>query len=184
MRYLLQGLFGERSLTKLAAVFPTEITARETARRMAADAGLAPGQIRVLGPDAARLSRRSLLSAAEEPEPSGIWRTLLRAHVVLGALGAVAGWAVCMGFMAAGNPAVTNSPRASMAVIAALGLVFGLLAGGLVALRPDHAQLFASIRSSLESGSWVVIAHPLNARQTAQASEIIVAAGRQVLRTF
>ncbi|HYN65060.1 MAG TPA: hypothetical protein VES36_10705, partial [Candidatus Limnocylindrales bacterium] len=125
-----------------------------------------------------------LLSVALEPEQRGIWHTLWRAHLVLGVIGAAAGWALYQGFRASDNAAVLASPTASLVIMIGFGTVFGLLAGGLVALRPDQAKLATSIRGALGGGSWVVLVHATHPDQITRAVEAMKVDATEVLRSL
>lgn len=183
MPHLLQGLFGERSITKLAVICQDRAQA-DAAARLAQSAGLAPAQVRVLTPAMAAQSHREWFAAAAEPEPGGIWRTFWRAHTVMGALGAVAGAALYAGFLAAGNPAVAGSPRLALLAMVFFGGVLGLLLGGLITLRPDHSTLLTRLRQALSQGQCAVIVHPTDPSQVQRTSEALGAHGHDVLRTL
>jgi hypothetical protein len=184
MTYLLQGLFGERSLTKVVGIFPTAAAAHAAAQSLAAATGLSVGQVRTVGPEHARGARNVLLGRSMEPEQRGIALTIVRSHLVLGALGAAAGFALYAALRAAGVPMVLASPGVSLGFAVFLGTVFGLLVGGLVALRPDHISLINEVREALAGGSWAVVAHPVDPQQTESAAAHLTEAGARVLRSF
>lgn len=184
MGLLLDLLFGERSLTKVAGVFDNRAGADAAATRLRQATGLDASQIRVLHPEDGRRDRRTLLAREVEPERHGIWRTIVRAHVVMGILGLLAGLVVHMLLLRADNPAVESTPLLSLVPMAGFGITFGLLLGGLIALRPDHARLITRVRAALDAGKWAVVAHPLDRAQT---QRVIEAFGRQtdtVVRSF
>ena len=184
MGYLLQGLFGEKSLTKVVGIFDSEAAARAAAVSLAEAARLAPDQVRTLSPHDEHGQRDKLLGRKMEPEGRGIVRTLVRAHLVLGALGAAAGVALYAALRASGQPAILASPRLSLAAIVGLACVFGLLLGGLLSLRPDHVKLITDIRTALTAGSWAVVAHPVDATQTQAAVDHFASTGARVLRSL
>ena len=184
MGYLLQGLFGERSLTKVVGIFPSRAAAEAAAAGLSAAAALTADQVRTLGPEDASGSRNTLLGRSIEPEQGGIFRTMVRAHVVLGALGAAAGVAVYAALRGAGQPAILSSPGFSFGTIVGLGTIFGLLLGGLIALRPDHIKLINEVRTALKSGGWAVVAHPTRAQQTDAAAAYFTKCGARVLRSL
>ena len=86
-------LFGERSLTKVAMLFADEAAARAGARTLVEQGAVPSGAVRVVGPDAARERGRGF-SKAIQPETTGIAVTIVRAHLVLGAVGLVIGLAL------------------------------------------------------------------------------------------
>ena len=87
MGYLLQGLFGEKSLTKVVGIFANEAAARAAAVSLAKAATLAPDQVLTLSPQDEGDARDKLLGHKMEPEERGIARTLVRTHLVLGSHG-------------------------------------------------------------------------------------------------
>lgn len=182
MLRILEPLFSERSVTKLAAVLPDEEQARAAAASVAQSVGLGPSQVRVLGPTLARASRRELLSRQMEPEDNAIFRTLIRAHVILGLIGALAGWLLYAWF--AGSAALESTPVLGWWVFVSFGAIAGLLLGGFVSLRPDHGVVLRSIRSELAQGRWVVLVHPTEAEQVDRVEDALGrAAHGPVLRT-
>ena len=79
------ALTGEVSNSKVAGIFASESAARAEAARVHATLQLSDAQVQVVTPTD-RTPGRKL-----EPESRGIFRTMIRAHVVLGLCGAVAG---------------------------------------------------------------------------------------------
>lgn len=161
-----QAFFGEHSLTKVAALFPTHDSAESAARRTQQAAGMNQSQFKLVGPPDDGYSKGTPLSRKLEPEQAGIWRTLVRAHVMTGALGAVFGALMFMGLVIAGNVAVASTPIMSLVSILFFGTLFGLLVGGLLTLRPDHARVASAVRRAIRLGRWAVVAHPVNRKQT------------------
>ena len=172
----------ERSVTKMAGAYPREDVAHSAARRLESEAGLTPSQVRVLSPSMARTSLRSYLGRQVEPEDRGIWRTLIKSHVVFGIVGIVAGLIAYAALRE--SPAVQSSPWMAFAVIVFFCTIAGLMLGGLVALRPDHAKLMSQVRRSLAEGSWVVVAHPRTDAQVEAAGSVLDASAMQVFRTL
>ena len=179
----LKGLFGEKSLTKVVGLFPSESAARAAAVSLAQAAALAPDQVRTLSPKDGSVRRDKLLGRQVEPENRGIVKTLVRTHLVLGGLGAVAGLAVHAVLRASGQPAIVASPWLSMVAIVGFACVFGLLLGGLLALRPDHVLLISNLRKALNAGSWAVVVHPVGATQVQAALDYFASTDTRVLRS-
>ena len=75
-------LAGEVSNSKVAAVFANEAAAREVAAHVQSALQLSAAQVQVITPADRRPGRKL------EPESEGIFRTIIRAHVRLGLLGA------------------------------------------------------------------------------------------------
>ena len=68
--------------------------------------------------------------------------------------------------------------------IVGFAIVFGLLAGGVVSMRPDHGALAVTLREALAAGSWAVVVHPTNAEQADRASVALAGIGGEPLRTL
>ena len=177
-------VFGERSLTKVAGLYPPERAARDAQARLAGRRGWEPSQVRLLGPDDARMSRRSILSRKVEPESQGIWRTIVRAHVVAGLAGVLLGAGGWYLFWRAGNRLLAASPGLSLLAAVFFGAVFGLLVGGLIALRPDHARLITLLRTALRGGGWAVVAHAQDDDQAEDAARALRPGSERIERTL
>ena len=89
------SLFGERSLTLVAASFDSHGAAERAAYALKQSTGL-DGEVAVIDPGDP-LARRKL-----EPEQRGLWTTLLRSHLILGVAGVAVGVGVGVGASAAG----------------------------------------------------------------------------------
>lgn len=156
-------LTGEKSLTKIAALFPTEEDAQSAAHDVSLAAHLNPAQARLLFPQEANTPRRELFAMKVEPESQGIMRTFFRSHIALGALGAFIG--LLMWLIWRDHPLLASTPIMALVALAGFGATFGMLAGGLVTLRPDQVQVISALRSGLKAGQWAVVFHPFNSRQ-------------------
>ena len=181
---LKQAFFAESSVTKVAGLFDSSAGAASAARRLLGDSNLVASQVKVLGPVDAQSSRDAVLGDALEPEQDGIWRTLIRAHLTTGAVGLLAGASVFAALMATGNGAVRDSPDYAFVLLCAFGLVFGLVLGGVISLRPDHARVISIVRTALQKGNWAVIAHPVDATQTHDARACLQGGSLRVVRSW
>lgn len=171
-------LTGEVSNSKVAAVFANEAAAREVAARVRSTLQLSDAQVQVITPSDRRPGRKL------EPESEGIFRTIIRAHVRLGLLGAVAG-AVAFGVLwAMGLPLIVNSAVMAAAVMVAFGAVAGLMLGGLVALRPDHDLYINKVYDALGEGRSAVVVHAFSREQNAQAEDLLKDASGEVVSTL
>jgi hypothetical protein len=159
------SLFGERSLTKVAAVFDSRDLAETAAQRLKEVPGMNASQVQLVGPNDTS-GVEAPLSRKLEPEQAGIWRTLIRTHIVTGLIGAVGGSALYLAFRLGQHPAILSSPLLSLGVMIFFGSIFGLMVGGLITLRPDHYRVMASVRKAIKRGRWAVVSHPVNPRQT------------------
>lgn len=184
MEYVLKGLFGERSLTKVVGVFTTRAQADAAALEVQKAPGMAAWQSRVLGPQDSKISRHNLFARSMEPEQRGMFRTLVMAHSVTGFAGAVAGGAVFVWLFNSGIGMVVGSPWMALFPMIFFGAVFGLLLGGLISLRPDHVWLISAVRSALEKNQWVLIVHPTDADQTAVVKQTLSLRGANILKSL
>lgn len=175
---LISSLSGERSTSKVAVVVADESIARNIANAMRSELGFQPRQVVVLTPRTGRVGREL------EPESRGILHTILIAHFKLGIVGLVAGIMVFAMLYGLGIEAVTRSPRLAIAAIASFGIVFGLMAGGLVALRPDHDPYLQGVTTALEEGQCAVVVHAFDDAERGQAVEWLSRFGRDVIRTL
>ncbi|AVT03431.1 hypothetical protein [Paracidovorax avenae] len=173
MDHLLQGMFGEKSLTRIAGIYDDKPPAEALAGRLLRLHGLQPGQVRLLGPQDARASRAELFGRALEPEQAGIFPTLLRSHLVTGLAGALAGVLFYAWLLRGGQPMVASSPLQACIAIVGVATAFGLLLGGLVSLRPDHVRLLTQLRSALRDGHWAVVVHPTDPHQAQLARDLL-----------
>lgn len=184
MDYLLKGLFGEKSLTKVVGLFPTQGQAEAAAQGVLKTPGMVPGQARVLGPQDAKISRSELFGRTMEPEQRGIFRTLFITHGITGMAGATVGLLLYFWLYRSGQPMVTSSPLLAFIAIVGFSTTFGLLFGGLLAMRPDHVWLITAVRSALKQNRWAVVVHPTDADQSAAAKEALRQSGAEVLKSL
>ena len=116
-------LFGERSLTKVAALFASKSLAENVAQQVKETAGLDDPQVYLVGPPDGTAVNSPAFSRKLEPEQAGIWRTLIRSHVVAGTAGVIAGVLVYLGFLLADSAAVKSTPGMSLvAMVFLLGI--------------------------------------------------------------
>ena len=184
MEYILKGLFGEKSLTKVAGLFPDKGEADAAAARVLKAPGMVAGQVRVLGPQDAKMSRREVFGRSLEPEQRGIFKTLFITHGITGLGGAIAGLLLFTWLYRSGQPMVASSPMLAFIAIIGFSITFGLLLGGLIAIRPDHVWLITAVRSALKRNQWAVVVHPLDGGQTSAAKDILIESGAKILRTL
>ena len=98
-------------------------------------------------------------------------------HGITGVIGAIVGVLLFIGLYRSGQPMVASSPMLAF-------ITFGLLLGGLIAIRPDHVWLITAVRSSLKQGKWAVIVHPVDTGQTAGARQLLLKSGAELLKTL
>jgi hypothetical protein len=169
---------GEVSNSKVAAVFAQEFSARQAASGVADALSLVPSQVQVITPVEPHPGHKL------EPESSGIWRTIVVAHVRLGIAGAVVGLLVFAALYASGLAFIVNSPVAAALAMLFFGAVGGLFLGGLVSLRPDHDRYVEATRDAMASGRTTVVVHAHSMEQREQAAEFLRAQGGDVTSTL
>ena len=74
MEYVLKGMFGEKSLTKVVGLFIDKTQADAAAADVMKTPGMVAGQTCVLGPQDAKMSHRELFGRSMEPEQRGIFK--------------------------------------------------------------------------------------------------------------
>ena len=171
-------VLGEHAPSKVAALFGDHGGAEAAAARLRRELGLDETQVRVISPGDPHPGRKI------EPDDRGIWHTAIKAHVTLGLLGLMAGLVLFGLLWAAGITAVRSSPWAAGGAVVMFGAVFGLLAGGLVTLRPDHDKLIVEVREAVAGGRHAVITHPVDRGQRERSIELLAEESGEVLRTL
>ena len=184
MEYLRKGLFGEKSLTKVVGLYPDAQRAQAAAAKVHHLHGMAPGQVRLLGPKDAKDTHRNLFDDTLEPEQRSTFSTIFKAHAVTGLVGGIAGLLLFFWLMDSAQPLVVSSPLWAAIALVGFGITFGLLLGGLIALRPDHIQLITTVRSALVHNRWALVLHPTTVEQTRAAKDFLAASGAEVLSTL
>lgn len=184
MAFAWRTLFAERSVSKLAGLLGSLGDAQGAAAQVVASAGIGPSQVRVLGPQDAAPERRDAFDRALEPEGRRIFGTLLRTHVAGALAGALLGGVLYALLYGSAQPMVVSSPWLALIAVLGFATTFGLLAAGLVALRPDHTVLMNRLRDELRGNRWAVVVHPVNAQQFERARQLLRASGAQVLSTL
>ena len=174
----LSSLTGEISDSKVAAVFSQESIARQVAMEVRESLDLQYSQVQVVTPQDTSPGRKM------EPEGRGIFRTIIIAHYKLGLVGLGVGAVVFIVMYSMGLAAVTSSPGLSAALILGYGAIFGLMAGGLVSLRPDHTPYVNKVNDALEEGSCAVVVHAFDTDQRDRAAEVLSSHGGKAIRTL
>ena len=172
------ALTAEVSNTKVAAIFANASAARAQAARIRDALQLSEAQVQVVTPADPRPGHKL------EPESHGIFRTMIRAHVVLGLAGAVVGALVFAALWAMDIPFIVNSAVLAAAVLVAFGMVAGLMFGGLVTLRPDHDPFILKVQQAIGEGRSAVVVHAYSHDQGAQARDLLRDASDEVVSTL
>lgn len=173
-----QALFGEKATTKLAGFFETQAELDSVSSELRQVSGMQNTQLWVVRPYASDFDHRL------EPETQGVVRTAVRAHLVLGALGVVAGlifWGV---LYALAVPAIVSSPYYSGGAIVAFAAVGGLLLGGLITSRPDHQIVIQAVDSATKAGRWSLVLHPRDQAQCKSVESVLASAQVETVRSI
>jgi hypothetical protein len=173
-----ETLFGERSLSKVSAVFADAEQARRAADELVNGLGLSQAQVEVVKPHDPRISHKL------EPESRGIAVTLVRTHAVLGAAGAGLGLILAAVLVLSGNAAAASSPFYTLLVFVFFGGIFGMLLGGLIALRPDHDPMIARVERAARKGRWSVVVHARDHDEEHRAKEALDQMSNRVTETL
>ncbi|MGB3288020.1 MAG: hypothetical protein WBA83_01970 [Burkholderiaceae bacterium] len=173
-----QGLFGELATTKIAAIFDTESGAASAAATLHSTIGLHTTQLRLIKPYEKGYSRKL------EPEPRGIARTAVRAHLILGAAGLLAGAVLWWLLYAFQIPAIVSLPKSSAGAILFFSAIGGMLLGGLVTARPDHQLVIQRVRDATQSGHWSLVVHPRNPSQCDAVMSALQRLGPEIVRSI
>ena len=168
---------GERSNHKLAAVFETESGIERARKKLLDETSFGVNQIDVLAPESEDANRRML------PESHGIWQTVLRSHLVLGAIGAALGLALFVILFTAGVPFVADNPLLSGLVFFHVFTLFGLMSGGLISLRPDQVPYVRAARSALNDGQSVLLVHAESRDELDEARSFLEQPALKAVRT-
>ena len=147
------SMTGESAGHKLAAVFASEMEAGRAVEALSANTALEGAQIKLVSPGDAHQERQI------EPEGGSIWRTMVRAHLWLGLAGAVAGAILFLVLYFQGIGFIQQNAVTAGIVLMVIGGALGLMAGGLVALRPDHTRYAQAAQSALKKGQHVLTVH-------------------------
>lgn len=170
-------LLGERSRTLIAAAFSDRRRAENALTTLKSDPKLY-GEASIVQEGDPQIARQL------EPEPRGIWRTAMRAHVVLGLAGLAFGLLVAAALVWSGWPAAVESPGFVALFVGVMGLFIGGMLGGLVTLRPDHAVIIRAVRDQLKKGYCAVIVRPISERSAKEAYAILEGAGGLPVRSL
>lgn len=171
-------LFGERSLTTVAALFGQAQDARNAAERIVKDAHLPEKEVKVLGPGDPTLERKL------EPEERGIVHTLIRSHTALGIGGLIVGLLIGGALILGGVGWAVASPFYTLGVSAVFFAVGGMMLGGLVSIRPDRAVLDTKVETAVQEGRWAVVVHPLNHSEEERALDVLEHSNGEVVHTL
>lgn len=160
-----KSLSGEKIDHKATAIFDNEADAEKAAWAVLDATSLEDNQVFVIRPEDHDENKELKL----EPEPEGMWKTIIRSHVWLGLVGAGAGVVLILILSAFGIPFITQNFVVALALAVAFLAVIGMMFGGLVTSRPDHMPYMAKANSALQKGQYVLTVHAATADQLKEA---------------
>lgn len=163
------SLFGEDSLTLVAAAFRDQRRAERVARALDRTPAL-HHRVALVAPDDPAAGRKF------EPEQRGIWRTLVRSHVILGVAGLAAGL-LAAAWLVQSWSAAAHSPWFTAMFAGTLGAFFGMLLAGLLTLRPDRSVVIRNMRDQMQKGKWAVVVHPQDVSAARRSFSMLQRAG-------
>jgi tetrahydromethanopterin S-methyltransferase subunit F len=171
-------LFGERSLTTVAALFGQAQDARNAADHVVQDARLPTKWVKVIGPGDQGIESKL------EPEEAGIVHTMIKSHVVLGIFGLILGMLIAWLLFFFGVEFAVSSPYYTFIVAGVFGLLIGMMSGGLITLRPDRSMLDIKVEEAVHEGQWAVVVHPTDHGEEERAVDVLEHSGGKVLHTL
>ncbi|MCL5042574.1 MAG: hypothetical protein M1440_08980 [Gammaproteobacteria bacterium] len=169
---------GEQFDHKVAGIFTSSSQANTAAESVRDTLKLEQRQVIVVNPDDAHPGREL------EPDTSGILRTMIRSHLWLGGLGALAGLLLFIVTYSAGVGFVTANAVPAAALFIVFSAVIGLLLGGLVSMRPDHMPYLVKAQAALKEGKSVVTIHAASLKQMQAASDELEKHSGQVVSSL
>lgn len=169
-------IFGELTLTHVAALFDQAIDARTAAERVVRVGRLPLRRVVVVGPADQKLAR-SLAPEGRELFATPVSSTV-RAGTVGLLLGLLCGWAITL----AGAGSTTASQYSTVGVAGAFGLILGAALGETAALRNDQSMLACRVRDGLGKGRWAVVVQPRNQDQVNRAVNVLEYCGGDLIQ--
>ena len=170
--------FGERSLSKVAAVYESEAAAQSAARKVTDLPDIERRQVQLVRPFDPDWGRRV------EPEGIGIGHQAVRAHVTCTIVGLAIALLAYIGLWVAGGTAILATSAVSLVAMLLFGAMFGLMVGGLVNIRPDHGAVVAPVREAVHDGHWSVVVHPSSRSQLADTTRTLGQTGVPIFQTL
>jgi len=175
---MMATLLGERSQTRVAALFNQAIDAGVAAERVVRVGRLPLKRVLVVAP------ADPALGDDLEPEARELLSTPLRSRVSLGTAGLLLGLLSGLTLSLAGVGIAAAGPYYTFSLMGTFGMILGLTLGGQVAPRRDHTSLVDRVRGGLGNGQWSVVVHPTNREQASRAVSVLEHCGGDVIRTL
>lgn len=174
----MSAVIGEQWPFKVGAVFSDFAAAQRVAESLAEGSHERHSRVDLIEPGDPKMTNKL------EPETVGVRRTLVRSHVVMGIAGILGGLLLVLILSLLGVEAVSaNIGYASMA-LGFVGGMIGMMAGGLVSIRPDHDHLINEARDACEHGQWVVLVHTQQKSEEDRVRDVLKQYSDDVVSTF
>lgn len=157
----------EKKPGKVGAVFESEAAAKNAVKSLVSEGAINLQNIELVEP------RDGSFEHKVEPEDKGIARTLLKSHLVLGAVGLLAGLLASTLLVTVGPQLTRANPAFTFIPLTLICVFLGLLLAGLVSLRPDHDRLINKSRNAAKSGRWSVVVHTANTEEKQRAKNVM-----------
>src|SRR5699024_7584761 len=161
------GLTGEASDHKLAGIFSDAQRLTDCRREMVDSIAGIYRQIERVDPTGCA----EVFSL--EPEPRGIWSTIIRAHLWLALAGALVGLLILALMLSLGVPFVAQNVGASSVLLVVFCALGGALIGGVVSMPPDHVPYISKVRTALDDQRHVLIVHATSRDQFKAAGDCL-----------
>ena len=152
---------------RVSAVFPNQSLADEASEALRNEVELKEKQIELVRPGDLGLERKL------EHETTNMAWTIVRSHVGLGIIGFVAGLVLAAVLWGAGFDFAATRPGWLFILAGAVGAVIGLLAAGLVSVRPDHEPVILRAEQAAERGQWTVVAYARDEDEKHRVDEVL-----------
>lgn len=160
---------------KVSAQFPDRDAAETAYTDLQSQAGLDDAQLELIAP----YTPPGAADRRIQPETRQVRHSLIRWHLVLGGAGLVFGLLLAGTLINADIQLFSLSPGYTFLGLTLVMTLLGLMAGGLVSLRPDQTLLAARIKDEVKQGAWTLVAH---VRDTAQKESVEALMHRRALR--
>lgn len=147
----------------IAGSFASRADAEHSLVQLTQRLPLADDQVTLIAPDSTAVARK--VDTEVTPPARKVRRSLVRWHLIMGAFGMLAGLLLAAVLTALDIALFSSSPGYAFFVAALFGLMLGLLAGGLISLRPTQGVVAARVKDDVKSGAWAVLAHARDRNQ-------------------
>lgn len=157
----------EKKPGKVGAVFDSEAAAKNAVKSLVSEGAINLQNIELVEP------RDRAFEEKLEPEKDGIARTLAKSHLILGAVGLLAGLLLSALLVTVGPQLAQSNPVLTFVPLTLICVFLGLLVAGLISLRPDHDLLIQRSRKAKNSDRWSVVVHTASTEEKQRAKSVM-----------